>query len=40
MPQSAIETGLVDQVLPVREMAARLPELKRLHAQLPEAPEA
>jgi two-component system CheB/CheR fusion protein len=35
MPRSAIATGLADFVLPVREIAGRLPELIRAHADLP-----
>ena len=35
MPRSAIATGLADFVLPVREIAARLPELIRVRASLP-----
>ncbi len=39
MPSSAIATGLADFVLPVREIAVRLPELIRARSRLPsEAP--
>ena len=35
MPRSAVATGLADFVLPVREIAARLPELIRIRRNLP-----
>jgi two-component system, chemotaxis family, CheB/CheR fusion protein len=35
MPRSAVATGLADFVLPVREIAARLPELIRNRAKIP-----
>jgi two-component system, chemotaxis family, CheB/CheR fusion protein len=35
MPRSAVATGLADFVLPIREMAARLPELIRNRKSLP-----
>ncbi len=38
MPRSAIETGAADFILPVREIAAKLPELIASHGRLPPEP--
>ncbi len=38
MPRSAIETGAADFILPVREIAAKLPELIAGHGRLPAEP--
>jgi two-component system, chemotaxis family, CheB/CheR fusion protein len=35
MPRSAVATGLADFILPLREIAARLPELIRIRRNLP-----
>ena len=40
MPRSAIATGLADLVLPVRELAARMPDLVRAKRRLRDDPEA